>query len=67
MKIKTYAARDMRSALRQVRDEQGPDAVILGTRHLAGGVEVSIAIDPSRPCWSRLRRLPPRPLRISPR
>jgi len=46
MKIKTYAARDMKSALRQVRDEQGPDAVILSTRHFAGGVEVSIAMDP---------------------
>jgi flagellar biosynthesis protein FlhF len=46
MKIKTYAARDMKSALRQVRDEQGPDAVILATRHFAGGVEVSIAIEP---------------------
>ena len=48
MKIKTYTARDMKSALRQVRDEQGPDAVILSTRHFAGGVEVSIAMDPQQ-------------------
>lgn len=46
MKIKTYIARDMKGALRQVREEQGPDAVILSTRHFAGGVEVSIAVDP---------------------
>jgi flagellar biosynthesis protein FlhF len=46
MKIKTYTARDMRSALRMVRDEQGPDAVILSTRHLPEGVEVTVAVDP---------------------
>ena len=47
MKIKTYTARDMRSALRLVRDEQGPDAVILSTRTGAQGVEVEVAIDTS--------------------
>jgi flagellar biosynthesis protein FlhF len=46
MKIKTYTARDMKGALRQVREEQGPDAVILSTRHFDGGVEVSIAMEP---------------------
>lgn len=46
MKIKTYATRDMRSALRLVREEQGPDAVILSTRHLPDGVEVTVAVDP---------------------
>ncbi|MEY4761016.1 MAG: hypothetical protein RLZZ200_872 [Pseudomonadota bacterium] len=45
MKIRTFIARDMRQALRQVRDEQGPDAVILSTRHVPGGVEVSAAVD----------------------
>ena len=45
MKIKTYTARDMRSALRMVRDEQGPDAVILSTRHLPEGVVVTVAVD----------------------
>lgn len=45
MNIKTYLARDMRSALRMVRDEHGPDAVILSTRHLADGVEVAVAMD----------------------
>jgi flagellar biosynthesis protein FlhF len=45
MKIRTYIAKDMRQALRQVREEQGPDAVILSTRSVPGGVEVSAAID----------------------
>jgi flagellar biosynthesis protein FlhF len=45
MNIKTYNAKDMRSALRKVRDEQGPDAVILSTRHLPEGVEVTVAMD----------------------
>lgn len=45
MKIRTYVAKDMRQALRQVREEQGPDAVILSTRTVPGGVEVAAAID----------------------
>ena len=45
MNIKTYTAKDMRSALRRVREEQGPDAVILSTRHLPEGVEVTVAIE----------------------
>src|SRR5690606_28544820 len=40
-------APDMRTALRMVRDEQGPDAVILSTRPGAGGagIEVGAATD----------------------
>ena len=34
MKIKRFVAPDMRQAMRQVRDEQGPDAVILSTHLL---------------------------------
>lgn len=45
MKIKHYRASDMRTALRQVRDAQGPDAVILSSRRIQGGVEVVAAID----------------------
>jgi flagellar biosynthesis protein FlhF len=45
MKIKHYRAADMRQALRQVRDAQGPDAVILSSRRISGGVEVVAAID----------------------
>ena len=45
MKMKHYRAPDMRQALRQVRDAQGPDAVILSSRKIHGGVEVVAAVD----------------------
>lgn len=45
MKVKRYFAKDMRQALRLVRDEQGPDAVILSTEKVQDGVEIVAAID----------------------
>jgi flagellar biosynthesis protein FlhF len=45
MKIRRYVAKDMRQALRQVREQQGPDAVILSSRPLGNEVEVVAAID----------------------
>ncbi len=45
MKIKRYFAADMRQAIRMVREEQGPDAVILSNRKVDGGVEIVAAID----------------------
>jgi flagellar biosynthesis protein FlhF len=45
MKIKRYTAASMRHALASVRDEQGPDAVILSSRQIDGGVEVIAAVD----------------------
>src|SRR5690606_29400512 len=47
MRIKRFTAPDMRTALRMVREEQGPDAVILSTRPGAGGagIEVVAATD----------------------
>lgn len=45
MNMRRYVAKDMREALRQIRDSQGPDAVILSTRKVTGGVEVVAAID----------------------
>jgi flagellar biosynthesis protein FlhF len=48
MKIKSFVGRDMRDALRHVRAEFGVDAVILSTRSLATGVEVSAAVDAAR-------------------
>lgn len=45
MKLRRYLAKDMRQALRQVREEQGPDAVILSSRKTPEGVEVVSAID----------------------
>lgn len=46
MKIKTYTASDMRQALRLVRDEHGPDAIILSSGPVAEGVQVTVALDP---------------------
>src|SRR5579872_7191291 len=45
MKMKRYLAVDMRNALAAVREEQGPDAVILSTRTMQEGVEVCAAVD----------------------
>jgi flagellar biosynthesis protein FlhF len=45
MKIRRFVASDMRQALKQVRDEQGPDAVILHTRRIGEEVEVVSAMD----------------------
>jgi flagellar biosynthesis protein FlhF len=45
MKIKRFVAPGMRQAMQQVRDEQGPDAVILSTRRLEEGIEIIAAVD----------------------
>ena len=45
MKIKRFVDTDMRHVLRQVREEQGPDAVILSNRRVDGGIEVISAVD----------------------
>ncbi len=45
MKIKRFFAEDMRSAIRQVRETLGPDAVILSNKSVAGGVELMAALD----------------------
>ena len=45
MRIKRYVASEMRRAIRLVREELGPDAVILSNRQVEGGVELTAAID----------------------
>lgn len=45
MKIKRIFAADMRQAIRKVREAHGPDAVILSSRNMDGGVEVISAVD----------------------
>lgn len=45
MKIKRYLDTDMRKVLRRVREDQGPDAVILSNRRTDEGIEVIAAID----------------------
>ncbi len=61
MKIKRYTAASMRSALDQVRVEQGPDAVILSSRRIPDGIEVIAAVDYDETLMfdARVHRAPP--------
>jgi len=45
MKIRRFFAEDMRSAIRQIRETMGPDAVILSNKSVDGGVELMAALD----------------------
>src|SRR5581483_12047406 len=45
MKIIRHTARDMRQALRAVREQLGEDAVILSSKRTSEGVEVTAAVD----------------------
>ena len=61
MKIKRFFAADMRTALRQVREQLGSDAVILSNKSVDGGVELVAALD-----FDDAQLTPAQP-RISPR
>ena len=69
MQIKRFEAKDMTTALRMVKEELGPEAVILSARSLRkgkgffgslkyAGVEVSAAIDNQQPDMKNARTLP---------
>lgn len=45
MKLKRFVAPDTRSAMQQIKAAFGPDAVILSSHHVDGGVEIVAAID----------------------
>lgn len=45
MQVKRFFAADMRTAMKLVRDELGADAAIIGNRRVAGGVELTAALD----------------------
>ena len=45
MKIKRFVAKDMRSALAEIKEFLGPDAIILSNKKTAEGVEIVAAID----------------------
>jgi flagellar biosynthesis protein FlhF len=45
MKIRRFVATDIREAMRQVREALGPDAVILETQRVDGGIELAAAVD----------------------
>src|SRR5574344_2294083 len=45
MQVKRFFAADMRQAMNRVKEELGADAAILSTRRLAGGIELTAALD----------------------
>lgn len=45
MKIKRFFASDIRQAIKMVREELGPEAIILSNRQVDGGIEIVSAID----------------------
>ena len=49
MRLKLFRAPNMAGAMRRVRAELGPDALILSSRPVAEGVEVTAALDPAEP------------------
>jgi flagellar biosynthesis protein FlhF len=58
MNIRRFIAPDMRSAFAKVRDELGPDVVILSTRRVKGQIELTVAADQSAPAESAASALP---------
>lgn len=46
MKIRRFSGKDMREALKQVKDELGGNAVIMSNKKTSDGVELVAAIDP---------------------
>lgn len=63
MNVRRYQAKNMQDAMRQVREQQGPDAVILSSRRVDGVLEVVAAMEvptepsaPARPSVSRSMR-----------
>ena len=45
MKIKRFFAADMRKAMAQIKEELGPDAVIMSNKKVTGGVEIVAAYE----------------------
>ena len=56
MRVKRFFAADMRSAMKFVREEMGADASIIANRRVAGGIELTAALDYEAP-----RLTPPTP------
>lgn len=61
MQVKKFVAPNMRLALKQIREELGPDTVILSNKRVPGGVELMTAVDepvrtpePSEPSTSHI-------------
>lgn len=48
MKLKRFVAKDMREALLMIRDELGPDAIIMSNKRMADGVEIVAGVDDTK-------------------
>jgi flagellar biosynthesis protein FlhF len=59
MKIKRFYAATMREAIRMVREEQGPDAVILSNQTTPEGIEVVAAVDYDASLIQQVGKRPP--------
>ncbi|MAG77075.1 MAG: flagellar biosynthesis protein FlhF, partial [Colwelliaceae bacterium] len=58
MKIKRYVAKDMRTALAQIKEELGADAVIMSNKKIPEGVELMAAVDYSTQAPSAQQEAP---------
>ena len=47
MKLKRFVAKDMRSALALIKEELGPDAVIMSNKRIENGVEIVAGVENS--------------------
>ncbi|MCC2655954.1 MAG: flhF [Panacagrimonas sp.] len=65
MKIKRFIAPTMRDAMRLVREEQGPDAVILSNRRLEDGFEVVAATDYDAALVQKAAARDPEPIEVA--
>lgn len=62
MKIKRFVAKDMRTALQEVKDFLGPDAIILSNKKVAEGVEIVAAIDQEAQASAKAPAAPAKPV-----
>jgi flagellar biosynthesis protein FlhF len=65
MRIRTFRARTVAAAMSAARAELGPDALILGTRRVADGVELTAATEPEEEI-APLAPLAPAPVPVPP-
>ena len=56
MKIKRFFAKDMRSALAEVKEVLGNDAVIMSNKKVSGGIEIVAAVDDDETSDTPLQR-----------
>lgn len=58
MKMKRFFAENMRLALAEVKKTLGPDAVIMSSKNVAGGVEIVAAYDPDTAPVAQVQQAP---------